>query len=66
MKRKPPAAKCYPSDSSGIISYIGYALIALGAIMLFLCIPGWAWLAIIGLGLLAAGFLVLSISSGGR
>ena len=36
---------------------IGIALIALGAIVLLFCVPEWLWMWLIGLALIAAGFL---------
>ena len=41
---------------------IGFALIALGALLLFLCIPGWAWAALAGCLLVVAGLLVIRLS----
>ena len=38
------------------------ALIALGLLLLFLCIPGWAWAALAGCLLVAAGFLLIRVS----
>lgn len=63
MKRKPPAGTaCYPTGTRQPLAYIGYALLALGVITLFLCVPCWAWLALLGLALLLAGFLALKLS----
>ena len=44
----------------------GYALLALGVLLLFLCIPCWAWLALLGLGLIVAGALLLRLSKAWR
>lgn len=41
---------------------IGVTLIALGLLLLFLCIPGWAWAALAGCLLVAAGFLLIRVS----
>ena len=43
-----------------------YALLALGVLLLFLCIPCWAWLALLGLGLIVAGALLLRLSKAWR
>ena len=43
-----------------------YALLALGAVLLFLCIPCWAWLALLGLGLIVAGAVLLRLSKAWR
>lgn len=45
------------------MALIGYVLLAGGIILLFICIPGWAWLALIGVLLIAAGWLVLKMCS---
>ena len=58
-----PSTKCrYPTGDKKPLEYAGYALLALGALMLFLCVPCWAWLALLGAALIAAGFLLLKIS----
>ena len=41
---------------------IGFALIGLGLLLLFLCIPGWAWAALAGCLLVAAGLLMIRVS----
>ena len=40
---------------------LGYVLLAAGIILLFASIPAWAWLALTGFALLAAGFLLLKL-----
>ena len=40
---------------------IGFALIGLGLLLLFLCIPGWAWAALAGCLLVAAGLLLIRV-----
>ena len=54
--------RCYPAAENKIAAIAGYVLIAIGIILLFCCIPGWAWLALLGVVLLAAGVLLLRIS----
>lgn len=44
----------------------GYALVIVGIILLFVCIPCWAWLALLGVGLMIAGVLLLRISKAWR
>ena len=39
---------------------LGVVLIAAGLVLLFLCIPGWAWAALIGAALVAAGYCLLT------
>ena len=41
------------------IRVLGAVLIAAGMVLLFLCIPGWAWAALIGAALVMAGFWLL-------
>ena len=41
------------------IQAAGAILIALGLLLLFACIPGWLWLAVFGVLLMAAGWLLL-------
>lgn len=38
---------------------LGVVLIAAGLVLLFLCIPGWAWAAMIGAALVIAGWWLL-------
>ena len=45
---------------------VGVVLIALGLLLLFLCIPGWAWAALGGIVLVAAGWLLLRLGQGRR
>lgn len=61
-----PIEKCYPSGTRAPFRVAGCALVAVGAILLFLCVPGWAWVALIGVGLIAAGLLLLKLSGAGR
>lgn len=61
-----PVQRCYPSGKSTALTVAAYALLALGVLLLFVCIPCWAWLALIGLGLIAAGLLLLKLNSAWR
>jgi hypothetical protein len=49
-----------------VLQIIGLVLIAIGLLLLFLCIPGWAWAALIGIILIMAGYLLLRLSGVGR
>jgi len=51
----------YPCQSG--VKVVGYVLLALGIVLLFICIPGWVWLALIGVLLIAAGWLILRMCS---
>lgn len=61
-----PVEKCYPAGKNTPLMIVGYALLALGVLLLFLCIPCWAWLALLGLGLIVAGALLLRLSKAWR
>lgn len=60
-----PYEKCYPG-SSRLLTVAGIALLAVGILLVFLCIPAWAWLALLGILLIAAGFVLLRIGQPGR
>ena len=50
-----PYERCYPGgENKGAM------------ILLFCCIPCWAWLALLGVGLMALGVLLLKISRAWR
>lgn len=42
--------------------WIGFGLIGLGLLLLFLCIPGWAWAALAGCLLVTVGLLLIRVS----
>ena len=43
----------------GIWKLLGCGLIAAGLLLLFLCIPGWAWAALAGTALICAGWALI-------
>ena len=55
--------KCYPSGRSTVLTAAGYVLLALGILLLFVCIPCWAWLALLGVGLMVLGWVLLKLSN---
>lgn len=55
--RCPPRRK--PRRRMKSLPLLGAVLIALGLLLLFLCIPGWAWAALAGCLLIAAGWLLI-------
>lgn len=61
-----PMQRCYPAGKNAALTAAAYALLVLGVLLLFVCIPCWAWLALIGLGLIAAGLLLLKLNSAWR
>ena len=70
MKWQPQAksayVRCYPNQGSKVLQIVGLVLIGIGLLLLFLCIPGWAWAALIGIALILAGYLLLRLSGIGR
>ena len=58
--------KCYPTNRNTPLAVAGYVLLAAGIVILFVCIPHWAWLALLGVGLIALGWIVLRLSSAWR
>ena len=61
-----PVEKCYPSGSNTVLSIAGYVLLAVGILLLFICIPRRVWLALIGVLLIAAGWFLLKLSNAWR
>ena len=57
-----PHIRCYPTQGNKVLQVIGLLLIACGLLLLFLCIPGWAWAAFAGIVLIAAGYLLLRLN----
>ena len=51
--------QCYPGGRSVILRIAGYVLIGAGVILILLCVPGWAWLAIVGAALILLGVLLI-------
>ena len=60
-----PVEKCYPSGTSAL-SITGYVLLAVGILLLFICIPRRVWLALVGVLLMAAGWFLLKVSKAWR
>lgn len=61
-----PYEKCFPAGDSKPMSWIGYSLVIVGVVLLFCCIPCWAWVALLGVGLMCLGALLLKISRAWR
>lgn len=45
------------------IRLLGVLLLAAGMVLLFLCIPGWAWAALTGAALVAAGLWLVTFGA---
>lgn len=52
-------SKCYPSGGGKAVRIVGFVLIGLGILLILLCIPCWAWLAMIGALLMLVGFALI-------
>ncbi len=46
----------------GGLRVLGVVLFAAGCVVLLVCVPGWAWVALTGLALIAAGCLAFRLS----
>lgn len=49
----------YPARGGKAASIVGAACIALGVLLIVLCVPLWAWLAVVGAALILLGLLLL-------
>ncbi len=54
-----PKKTARPPDDS-LWKLLGCVLISGGLLLLFLCIPGWAWMALAGAALVFLGFALIS------
>lgn len=43
----------------GAARLVGCILVSMGMLLLFLCIPGWAWAVLAGAALVAAGYILI-------
>ena len=50
--------QCYPNGKNILLRIAGYCLIGLGMVLILLCVPGWAWLSVLGAALILAGVLL--------
>ena len=60
-RRQPTYSRCY---RGGGLPVLGAVLVAAGLILLFMCIPGWAWAALAGILLIAAGYVLIRLDMG--
>ncbi len=56
--------QCYPSGKSILLRIAGYLLIGAGALLILLCVPSWAWLAIVGAALILLGLMLIRKQEG--
>ncbi|MBQ9265092.1 MAG: hypothetical protein IJ189_12915 [Clostridia bacterium] len=52
-------AQCYPASKSIALRIAGGVLIAGGIVLILLCVPTWAWLAIVGAALILLGLFLI-------
>ena len=52
-------ARCYPAPRSILLRALGGVLIAAGVLVILICVPFWAWLAIVGAALILLGILLI-------
>lgn len=60
-----PVTRCCRASGRPLL-ILGCCLIATGLLLLFLCIPCWAWAALLGSVLIALGYLLLRLGCGRR
>lgn len=60
-----PVRQWYRQGYSAL-TVVGGVLVAAGLLLLFICIPGWAWAALIGVALIAAGYVLIRLGRAGR
>ena len=56
--RPQPVQRCSDRED-GLWRLIGCGFIVAGLLLLFLCIPGWAWTALAGAALVTAGWALI-------
>lgn len=44
--------------------FAGWLLLGAGLLLMFLCIPGWAWAALAGILLICAGYALIRLAMG--
>lgn len=60
-----PDVRCYRTSGKPLL-ILGGCLIAVGLLLLFLCIPCWAWAALLGSALIVLGYILLRLGKGRR
>ncbi len=51
----------YRGCDDSVSRLAGAVLVAAGLLLLFLCIPGWAWAALVGAALVLLGFWLIQV-----
>lgn len=58
-RNEKPYEKKYPGGNSLLLRIAGALFIATGVLILIFCIPGWAWLSLIGVILIVVGIILI-------
>lgn len=64
QRQQPYYIHSYRKRPMQFLQILGLLLIAMGMMLLFICIPGWAWAAAAGILLILVGYLLLRLNSG--
>ncbi len=51
--------QCYPSGRSVFLRAAGFVLIGAGVLVILLCVPYWAWMAVLGAALILLGVVLI-------
>ncbi len=51
--------QCYPAAKSVVLRIVGGVLIAAGVLVILICVPIWAWVALIGASLILIGIVLI-------
>ena len=60
QRQQPYYIHSYRKQPMQFLQILGLLLIAMGMMLLFICIPGWAWAAMAGAALVCAGWALIS------
>lgn len=57
-----PDCRRHYSQCQPPLLIVGVVLLGLGLLLMFLCIPGWAWAALAGIVLIATGYGLIRLA----
>lgn len=63
--RRRPVRHVYRQEDA-TLTLVGSVLAAAGLLLMFVCIPGWAWAVLAGVALIAAGYALIRLGRTGR
>lgn len=58
-RREEVRVQCYPSGKSVYLRAAGFVLIGAGVLVILLCVPNWAWMALLGAALILLGAVLI-------